>query len=237
MSLDGARVVVLGGTSGIGFEEPRAWRRLQARESPPRCDQRTVRVPPSQRWAARSPFGTLDMGATWLVRAFFADVGAVDHLVITAGELRFGKVVDTEMAAVKSLMDVIRFLALTTPHDTPYPDVPCSITLFSGRGRAPGRGSERHRRRGARRRVPGTVTGTSACSICVNVVRPGAVDTPLLRRAIPNAERSSRRRACSPGRPHRHAGRCRRGGAVPDDQHLYDRCGAASRRRGSLTAR
>jgi NAD(P)-dependent dehydrogenase (short-subunit alcohol dehydrogenase family) len=85
MSLDGKRVVILGGTSGIGFATAKAAQREGA----------VVAVVSSRQKRVDHALASLDRGAEGhvadlsdeaQVREFFEHVGAFDHLVYTAGE-------------------------------------------------------------------------------------------------------------------------------------------------------
>jgi NAD(P)-dependent dehydrogenase (short-subunit alcohol dehydrogenase family) len=85
MSLDGKRVVILGGTSGIGFATAKAAQREGA----------VVAVVSSRQKRVERALASLDRGAEGhvvdlsdeaQVRKFFEHVGAFDHLVYTAGE-------------------------------------------------------------------------------------------------------------------------------------------------------
>ena len=85
MSLDGKRVVILGGTSGIGLATAKAAQRECA----------VVAVASSRQERVDTALASLDKGAEGhvvdlsdeaQVRKFFEHVGAFDHLVYTAGE-------------------------------------------------------------------------------------------------------------------------------------------------------
>src|SRR5260221_10045035 len=85
MSLDGKRVVILGGTSGNGL----------ATAKPPQREGAVVVVASSRRQRVDRALASLETGAEGhvvdlsdeaQVHKFFAHVGAFDHLVYTAGE-------------------------------------------------------------------------------------------------------------------------------------------------------
>ncbi|HWZ59052.1 MAG TPA: SDR family oxidoreductase, partial [Gemmatimonadaceae bacterium] len=104
MSLHGKRIVIIGGTSGFGYATAQAAARegaqvVVASSTPDRVD-RAVRSLPS---------GTqgfvLDLTSEDRVQKFFEEVGAYDHLVVTAADkLQFGAL------ATLSLDDARRFL-------------------------------------------------------------------------------------------------------------------------------
>jgi NAD(P)-dependent dehydrogenase (short-subunit alcohol dehydrogenase family) len=182
ISLRNAAVVVVGGTSGIGLEVARAASSSGARVTAAGRSEAHART-------AQEILGngvavhTLNMGDEPAVRSFFEHMTSVDHLVITAGKVGSGKVIETDMAAVRSLFDdrfwgayhVVRYAARLMPPTG-------SITLFSGNlavKPSPGRSI-----------VSAAVAAVEAFGrglalelkpIRVNTVRSGAVDTPLLR--------------------------------------------------------
>jgi NAD(P)-dependent dehydrogenase (short-subunit alcohol dehydrogenase family) len=106
MTLHGKRIVVLGGTSGIGF----ATAAMAAREG-------AVIVVASRRREsvdralARLPEGTegyaLDLANEEHVRDFFTHLGACDHLVFTAGErLPMSEVRNTTVEQARRVFDL-----------------------------------------------------------------------------------------------------------------------------------
>src|ERR1700730_14786869 len=95
MSLHGKRIVVLGGSSGIGFATAQAAGRDGAGAGPP--PSRKARVDEA---LATLPTGTeghvLDLADSDATQALFARLNSFDHLVFTAGEtLQLGGLVDT----------------------------------------------------------------------------------------------------------------------------------------------
>ena len=106
MSLDNKRIVVLGGSSGIGLATAQA----AAREGA------LVVIASSRRARVNEGLATLPAGAEGYaldltdaaaVEALFAGIGAFDHLVFTAGEtLMLGNLADTDITAAQ------RFFAL-----------------------------------------------------------------------------------------------------------------------------
>jgi NAD(P)-dependent dehydrogenase (short-subunit alcohol dehydrogenase family) len=195
MALADARVVVIGGTSGIGLEVARS---AAARGAQVTAAGRS----PERIRAAQASLGdavdvrALDMSDEAAVQQFFASCPGIDHLVVTAtgGPLRFGTVVDTPMSEIRSALDhrfwgtynVVRYAA-------PLIAATGSVTLFSG-GAA------------VKARAGGGVLSASVAAvealsralalelspIRVNVLRSGVVDTPLLRAAYPNFDEFAR---------------------------------------------
>ena len=105
MSLNGKKVVVLGGSSGIGLATAQAAARegaavVIASSRRSRIDQALATLPGAVGHA-------LDLTEAAAVEALFAGIGAFDHLVFTAGEsLMLGSLAETDLAAAQ------RFFAL-----------------------------------------------------------------------------------------------------------------------------
>lgn len=189
MSLQNTHVVVIGGTSGMGLEIARVAAAEGARVTAAGRSVDRVR-------AAQASLGhgvtvrSLDMANEPAVRSFFAAMGPIDHLVITAtgGALRFGKVMDTSMAEIRSQLED-RFWGTYNVARYAAPSMPStgSITLFSGglavKARA---GAGVISAAVAAVEALGRTLALELAPIRVNTVRSGQVDTPLLRAAMPN---------------------------------------------------
>lgn len=179
-SLHGKRIVILGGSAGIGL----AVARLAARDG--------ARVVIGSSNGARIagaladlPGGeghTVDLRSPAAVRALFDQLGAIDHLVFTAGEeLLLGKLADLDLAAARKFFEIRYWGALAAVQAaTPHLARDGSIVLTSGTAGV--------------RPFAGFVIGASICAampavartlavelapIRVNVVIPGYVDTEL----------------------------------------------------------
>lgn len=175
-------VVVVGGTSGIGLAVARAASAAHARVI-------AVGRSEARACAAQEALGddvavrTLDMNGEPAVRSFFQNMTSVDHLVITAGRIGFGKVLETAMAEAKSIFDdrfwgtynVVRYASPLMPPTG-------SITLFSGNlAVKPSPGMSIVSAAVAAVEAFGRALAIELKPIRVNTVRSGAVDTPLLR--------------------------------------------------------
>ena len=84
MTLQGKRIVVLGGSSGIGLATAQAAHRegakvIIASSQQARVNQALSSIPGAEGYA-------VDLTDTAAVQAFFTRIGAFDHLVFTAGE-------------------------------------------------------------------------------------------------------------------------------------------------------
>ena len=168
MTLDGKRIVVLGGTSGIGF----ATAAMAAREGA------TIVVASSRREnvdraVARLPKGTegyaLDLSNEEYVRDSFTHLGAFDHLVFTAGEmLQMSELSETNVEQARHFFD-LRFWGafMAAKYGRSHIRPGGSIVLTSGIvGRRPHKG--------------GTV-GASICGAVEALTRALAVELAPIR--------------------------------------------------------
>jgi NAD(P)-dependent dehydrogenase (short-subunit alcohol dehydrogenase family) len=190
MSLRGQRIVVIGGTAGIGLAVAEGAAREGAevvvasrrRES---VDAALKRLPEG---AAGHVLDATDEEA---VRGFFARVGGFDHLVYTAGEsLLMGSLAETDLGRARRFLDTRLWGAYTAVrHGAPGIRPGGSVVLTTGTA--------------GRRPMPGTTVAASLCGamesltralaleiapVRVNAVSPGVVRTELWR-DLPEAER------------------------------------------------
>jgi NAD(P)-dependent dehydrogenase (short-subunit alcohol dehydrogenase family) len=181
MSLDGKRIVVLGGSSGIGLATAQA----AAHEGA------TVVIASSRKARINQALATLPTGSEGHVldladgeatKGLFARLGSFDHLVFTAGEtLQLGGLSETDMDAAH------RFFTLR------YWGAYCAAKYGSGNIRKDGSIVFTSGIAGQRPRT-GWSLGASICAamegltralavelapIRVNIVSPGVVRTPL----------------------------------------------------------
>jgi NAD(P)-dependent dehydrogenase (short-subunit alcohol dehydrogenase family) len=101
MTLDGQRIVILGGSSGIGLATAQAAAKedasvVIASSRKPRLDEALATLPAGAKGYA------LDLTDEKAVKVLFAGLGPFDHLVFTAGEtLQLGRLADTDIAAAR----------------------------------------------------------------------------------------------------------------------------------------
>jgi NAD(P)-dependent dehydrogenase (short-subunit alcohol dehydrogenase family) len=190
MSLRGERVVVIGGTAGIGFAVAEAAAREGADVVV--ASRRQTAVDGALRRLPEGAEGhVLDVTDEIEVRGFFARIGDFDHLVFTAGEsLLLEELASADIDRARRFLDT-RFWGAyaAVKHGAPSIRKGGSIVLTTGTA--------------GRRPMPGTTVAAGLCGamesltralalelapIRVNVVSPGVVRTELWRE-LPEADR------------------------------------------------
>lgn len=180
MSLNGKRVVVLGGTSGIGLATAKAFLDQSAQVI---IASRSV----SKLNEAKQVLGgnvegnEIDFRSEEKVAEFFSKVGKFDHLVVTAGEGAMGHFSELPVVSAKKAFDS-KFWGqyITVRSALSYLNNESSITLTSGvYGVRPPQGATTLA--AINSAIEGLVRGLSVdlAPIRVNVVSPGIVDTPI----------------------------------------------------------
>jgi NAD(P)-dependent dehydrogenase (short-subunit alcohol dehydrogenase family) len=105
-SLQGKRVIILGGTSGLGFATAEAAAQegatvVVASSSRAKVDSAIARLPDG------AEGHVLDLSTEEGVRAYFDRIGEFDHLVFTAGEaLQLGKLEETSLEQAKQFFNI-----------------------------------------------------------------------------------------------------------------------------------
>ena len=133
MSLQNKRIVILGGSSGIGLATAQAVAREGARLVIASSRQTSV-----DRALATLPAGSeghvLDLSDEAAVRALFVLLGPFDHLVYTAGEnIRLGLLSATDIAAAERFWRIRYWGAfMAAKYGSPNLNENGSITLTSG---------------------------------------------------------------------------------------------------------
>jgi NAD(P)-dependent dehydrogenase (short-subunit alcohol dehydrogenase family) len=207
MSLQGKRIVILGGSSGLGLAAARAASAEGA--SVVIASSRKDRVDAA---LGMLPAGTeghvIDLSDELKVKSFFAQLDRFDHLIFTAGEtLRLGPLPETDMAAARRFFD-LRFWGayMAAKYGSGSIRSGGSIVFTSGTA-------------GARPRS-GWSLGASVCAamegltralaielapIRVNIVAPGMVKTPLWAN-VPEDQRENMYRQAGERLPVGHVG-------------------------------
>jgi len=191
-SLHNQRVVLLGGTSGIGLAAARAASVAGASVIIASSSRQRVADALAE-LGGRAEGQAVDVENEAAVRAFFEQVGFFDHLVYSAGDsLQLGALADTSIDAIRKAFEVRVFGAMAVvKHAAPHLRPGGSVVLTSGVA--------------SLRPLPGWTTAAAICGamdavaralavelapIRVNMVSPGFVRTPLWA-GIPEAEREA----------------------------------------------
>jgi NAD(P)-dependent dehydrogenase (short-subunit alcohol dehydrogenase family) len=191
MILNGKRIVVLGGSSGIGLATAQAALRegasvIIASSQQARVEQAVNTLPSAEGYA-------VDLTDTEAVQAFFARIGAFDHLVFTAGEsLQLGPLASTDLENARQFFNVRYWGAyLAAKYASGSVRAGGSIVFTSGIA-----GQRPHTGWALGASITSAMDGlTSALAvelapIRVNIVSPGVVKTPLWS-AMPAADREA----------------------------------------------
>jgi NAD(P)-dependent dehydrogenase (short-subunit alcohol dehydrogenase family) len=180
LSLNGKRVVVLGGTSGIGLATAKAF--LDESAQVIIASRSSSKLSDAKAKLGGNVEGyEIDFRSEEKVADFFERVGKFDHLVVTAGEGAMGHFSELPVATVREAFDS-KFWGqyITVRAALPYLNNESSITLTSGvYGVRPPQGATTLA--SINSAIDGLARGLSVdlSPIRVNVVSPGIVDTPL----------------------------------------------------------
>jgi NAD(P)-dependent dehydrogenase (short-subunit alcohol dehydrogenase family) len=168
MTLHGTRVVVLGGTTGIGLATARAAAGegadvVVASSRKTRVDQALADLP------AGTEGHAVDLTDETAVESLFGRYGAIDHLVYTAGDpLTLGELQTLEVGAMRTALDVRVWGALTAvKHARPHLRPGGSITLTTGAA--------------GRRPTAGWAVVASSCGALESLTRALAVELAPIR--------------------------------------------------------
>jgi NAD(P)-dependent dehydrogenase (short-subunit alcohol dehydrogenase family) len=183
MTLNDKRIIILGGTSGIGLTVAQAAAAEGARvtiasSNSARVSEALATLPPGAEGR------TVDLTNEAAIKAFFAAAGDFDHLVYTAGEaLRLSPLAESDIAQARNFFELRYWGAFTAARYAHSHIRPSGSIVFTS-GLA---GARPH---------PGWSVAASICSamegltralavelapVRVNIVSPGVVKTPLWR--------------------------------------------------------
>jgi NAD(P)-dependent dehydrogenase (short-subunit alcohol dehydrogenase family) len=181
MSLNGQRIAVLGGSSGIGLAIAQAAARegallVIASSRQERIDAALKTLP------AGSEGHALNLGDEEAVKALFARLGDFDHLVFTAAEnLSLGALADTDIAAARAFFNLRYWGAvMAAKYGAPHIRPGGSLVFTSGLA-----GQRPHSGWSVATSICGAMEGLTRAlavelaPIRVNIVSPGVVKSPL----------------------------------------------------------
>jgi len=175
----GQTVVVIGGSSGIGFETARRAAAEGAKVILTARDPQRLKHAATQIGAlSTAAFDATDPVA---IERFFRDLSVIDHVMVTAGRPYYGRLVDMDFAKVRELVGQHLFQALYVARNAINKVRPGGTLIFMGGtgGRRPALGMSIV---GALTAALPALTANLALEIApvrVNLIAAGFVDTPL----------------------------------------------------------
>jgi NAD(P)-dependent dehydrogenase (short-subunit alcohol dehydrogenase family) len=188
MMLKDKRVVVVGGSSGMGLaiaaEAASAGASVVIGGRSQKRLENALAVSQAERAVV------LDMTQEKDVEAFFREAGAFDHLVITASEATFGLFLDLPIDRAKSFFESKFWGPYTVArYGAPFMREGGSITFFSGAAsqRPEPAFTAGSTINAAIEHFAGALARELAPKIRVNCISPGLIDTPIWESIAPDA--------------------------------------------------
>jgi len=175
----GQTVVVIGGSSGIGFETAR---RARAEGAKLILTGRTAdRLQHAANEVDAQSTAAFDAGDPVALDQFFRDLPTIDHVMVTAGRPYYGRLADMDFAKIRDLIGEHLLLALYVARSAANKVRPGGTLIFMGGtgGRRPAIGMSIA---SAITAALPALTANLALEIApvrVNLIAPGFVDTPL----------------------------------------------------------
>lgn len=191
MSMNGQKVVVTGGSSGIGLATAQALVErgagvIIASRSPEKLEKAGRMLGPE------AETHTLDVTREEEVKAFFEKIGPFDHLITAASGVAGGGFLDLGTAAARALFES-KFWGQyhAVKYGAPFLRKGGSITLFSGFvSRKPLAGFSTYAAIDGAIESLARVLALELAPLRVNVVTPGLIDTPAWE-SMPEEARSA----------------------------------------------
>ena len=179
MSLHGAQVVVIGGSSGIGLAAAKLAR--QAGADVTIASRSQDKLTQAQREIGEVRLVAADITNEGDVGQVFEGLSRVDHVVVAAGAIHNGRIVDNDLATLRRIIDErIWGVAYVVRHAAPKMSQG-SITFTSGGlSSRPRLGSAMLTTALAGVEAMTPALALELAPIRVNTVTPGLIDTPLL---------------------------------------------------------
>jgi NAD(P)-dependent dehydrogenase (short-subunit alcohol dehydrogenase family) len=180
MKLQGKKVVIIGGSSGIGLATAKAAAADGAQVIiASRSKEKLGKAAAEIKGKVESiPVNTLEESS---VKALFDRAGEFDHLATPGSEAAWGPFLELDLRAAKSGFDS-KFWGqyLAAKHGAPRIRPGGSITLFSGAySQRPGRGASLLSAINSAVEGLGRALAVELSPVRVNVVSPGLVNTPI----------------------------------------------------------
>jgi NAD(P)-dependent dehydrogenase (short-subunit alcohol dehydrogenase family) len=190
--LKGKRVVIVGGSSGMGLAGAKAAAQHGAHVIIAGRSEKKLKAV-LERIKGKPEYYAGDFTLEENVSAFFDKIGNFDHLVVTAG----GKVLPagfvwTETSVARAVLDGKFWVQyLVAKRGAGHLNAGGSITLFSGIfSRRPSKGFAALAANNGAIEALGRALAVELAPIRVNVISPGMVDTPIYH-AMPAEQRES----------------------------------------------
>jgi NAD(P)-dependent dehydrogenase (short-subunit alcohol dehydrogenase family) len=186
MSLDGKRVVVIGGASGIGFAVAALAREIGAEVVI--ASRNAAKVATAVECLSGATGGAVDLRDEASVSSFFETLGAFDHLAITAGDwggTRFVATQDLDLVAARDGLE-IRFWGVlaAVKHGSRMIAPDGSITMTSGlMAHRPRKGAPLATAIGGAVEYLARGLAVDLAPVRVNAVCPGMVLTETVKQA------------------------------------------------------
>lgn len=177
--LKGKKIVIIGGSSGIGFESAKQVIAQGAEVIIASRSKKKLQNAKEQLGASATAF-ILDTTQEQQVQSFFEKVGQFDHLVVSAAETSSGSFLDTNTAQVRQLFEN-KFWGqyYAAKYGAPKVLPHGSITLFSGVVAYKSMvGSSILGAVNAAVSNLGQTLALELAPIRVNIISPGIIDTP-----------------------------------------------------------
>ena len=201
MTLQGAHVVVIGGSSGIGLATAKLARQAGATLTIAGRSQDKLRQAQRQLGEVRTVVADITNEAD--VGQVFEGLSRVDHVVVAAGTIQNGRLVDNDLATLRRIIDErIWGVTYVVRHAAPKM-TQGSITFTSGGlSSRPRVGSAMLTTALAGVEAMTPALALELAPLRVNTITPGLIDTPLLHHTY-GAEREAimaNRAAVLPGK-------------------------------------
>jgi NAD(P)-dependent dehydrogenase (short-subunit alcohol dehydrogenase family) len=179
MKLQGARVIVVGGSSGIGLAAARLARHAGADVTIAGRSQE--RLAQAQRELGEVRTIAADITDEAAVGQIFEGLGRVDHVLVSAGPLGTGTIVENDLATLRRIVDERLWgLIYVVRHARPLMTNGSLTFTSGGLSSRPRRGMAMFTASLAAVEALAQALALELAPVRVNAVTPGLIDTPLL---------------------------------------------------------